>query len=116
MAPSPRLFLAAAAQRTRRIRLGPLVYLLPLYAPVRLLEEIWMLAPRSGGRREVAVGRAVSPSELAHFGVGAAEARTRFDEALAVLVAGLSHERLTFRGRHFRYEDVPMELRPLQRP
>ena len=39
MAPSPALFLTAATQRTRRIRLGPLVYLLPLYDPLRLIER-----------------------------------------------------------------------------
>src|SRR5437773_10523426 len=43
MAPSPSVFLAAAAQRTRRIRLGPMVYVLPLYNPMRLAEEICML-------------------------------------------------------------------------
>src|SRR5918911_1091332 len=43
MAPSPGLFLAAAAQRTKRLRLGPLVFILPLYDPVRLLQEICML-------------------------------------------------------------------------
>src|SRR5215467_13317923 len=43
MAPSPSIFLAAVAQRTRRIRFGPLVYLLPLYTPLRLVEEIAML-------------------------------------------------------------------------
>src|SRR5919202_1710705 len=50
MAPSPGLFLAAAAQRTRRIRLGPLVYLLPLYEPLRLIEEVCMLdaSPAAG--------------------------------------------------------------------
>jgi alkanesulfonate monooxygenase SsuD/methylene tetrahydromethanopterin reductase-like flavin-dependent oxidoreductase (luciferase family) len=116
LASSPGLFLAAAAQRTRRIRLGPLVYLLPLYNPLRLVEEICMLDHLSGGRLEVGIGRGVSPYELQHFGVDEADARSMFDEALAVLVAGLTHERLTFAGRHLRYEDVPMELRPLQRP
>jgi hypothetical protein len=43
MAPSPALFLAAAAQRTQRIRLGPLVCLLPLYNPLRLIEQVSML-------------------------------------------------------------------------
>jgi alkanesulfonate monooxygenase SsuD/methylene tetrahydromethanopterin reductase-like flavin-dependent oxidoreductase (luciferase family) len=51
MAPSPALFLTAATQRTRRIRLGPLVYLLPLYDPLRLIEEVAMLDQLSGGRR-----------------------------------------------------------------
>ena len=116
MAPSPALFLAAAAQRTRRIRLGPLVYLLPLYDPLRLIEEVGMLDHLSGGRLELGVGRGVSPYELGHFGVNAAETRAIFDETLAILVAGMTHDRLTFAGERHRYENVPMELRPLQRP
>ena len=116
MAPSPALFLTAAAQRTRRIRLGPLVYLLPLYNPLRLIEEVCMLDHLSGGRLELGVGRGVSPYELGYFGVDAAGTRAIFDEALAVLLAGLTHERLTFEGQHYRYHDVPMELRPLQQP
>jgi alkanesulfonate monooxygenase SsuD/methylene tetrahydromethanopterin reductase-like flavin-dependent oxidoreductase (luciferase family) len=116
MAPSPALFLTAAAQRTRRIRMGPLVYLLPLYNPLRLIEEVCMLDHLSGGRLELGVGRGVSPYELGYFGVDAAGTRAVFNEALAVLVAGLTHERLTFEGNHYRYHDVPMELRPLQQP
>ena len=49
MAPSPALFLAAAAQRTQRIRLGPLVYLLPIYSPLRLIEEVAMLTSSPAG-------------------------------------------------------------------
>ncbi len=69
MAPSPALFLAAAAQRTRRIRLGPLVYLLPLYNPLRLTEEVCMLDQMSNGRLELGVGRGVTPYELRYYGV-----------------------------------------------
>jgi alkanesulfonate monooxygenase SsuD/methylene tetrahydromethanopterin reductase-like flavin-dependent oxidoreductase (luciferase family) len=116
MAPSPALFLAAAAQRTRRIRLGPLVYLLPLYNPLRLIEEVCMLDHLSAGRLELGVGRGVSPYELGYFGVDAAGTREVFNEVLAVLVAGLTQERLTFEGNHFRYHDVPMELGTLQQP
>ena len=61
MAPSPNLSLAAAAQRTRNMRLGTLVYLLPFYSPLRLVEEICMLDHMSGGRIEIGVGRGVSP-------------------------------------------------------
>jgi alkanesulfonate monooxygenase SsuD/methylene tetrahydromethanopterin reductase-like flavin-dependent oxidoreductase (luciferase family) len=116
MAPSPALFLAAAAQRTRCLRWGPLVYLLPLYDPLRLIEEVCMLDHLSGGRLELGVGRGVSPCELGYFGVDAADTRAIFTEALAVLLAGLTHERLTFEGQYYRYHDVPMELRPLQQP
>src|SRR4051794_6269144 len=48
--PSPNLFLAAVAERTSRLRLGPLSYVIPLYEPLRLLEEICMLDQLSGGR------------------------------------------------------------------
>jgi alkanesulfonate monooxygenase SsuD/methylene tetrahydromethanopterin reductase-like flavin-dependent oxidoreductase (luciferase family) len=116
MAPSPALFLAAAAQRTRRIRLGPLVYLLPLYDPLRLIGEVCMLDQMSGGRLELGVGRGVTPYELRYYGVDPADSRAIFNEALAVLLAGLTHERLTFEGRHYQYRDVPMELQPCQRP
>jgi alkanesulfonate monooxygenase SsuD/methylene tetrahydromethanopterin reductase-like flavin-dependent oxidoreductase (luciferase family) len=116
MAPSPALFLTAAAQRTRRIRLGPLVYLLPLYHPLRLIEEVCMLDQISGGRLELGIGRGVSPYELGYFGVDVTDTREIFNETLAVLVAGLTHERLTFEGKHYHYHDVPMELHPLQQP
>lgn len=116
MAPSPGIFLAAATQRTRRIRLGPLVYLLPLYNPVRLVQEICMLDHLSGGRLELGLGRGVSPYELGYHGVDAARSRDIFREALAVIISGLTHERLTYQGEHYHYEDVPVELSPVQKP
>jgi alkanesulfonate monooxygenase SsuD/methylene tetrahydromethanopterin reductase-like flavin-dependent oxidoreductase (luciferase family) len=75
MAPSPSVFLAAAIQRTHHIHLGPLVYLLPLYNPLRLAQEICMLDNMSRGRLEVGVGRGVSPYELAFYNVSPQEAR-----------------------------------------
>src|SRR5262245_13009517 len=116
MAPSPALFLTAAVQRTQRIRLGPLVYLLPLYNPLRLIEEVCMLDQLSVGGLELGVGRGVSPYELGYFGVEATDTRAIFNEVLAVLVAGMTHERLTFEGQHYQYQGVPMELHPLQKP
>jgi alkanesulfonate monooxygenase SsuD/methylene tetrahydromethanopterin reductase-like flavin-dependent oxidoreductase (luciferase family) len=116
MVPSPALFLAAAAQRTRKIRLGPLVYLLPLYDPLRLIGEVCMLDQLSGGRLDLGVGRGVSPYELRYFGVDPAASRAIFSEALEVLIAGLTHERLTYEGQHHQYRDVPIELRPCQQP
>jgi len=116
MAPSPALFLTAAAQHTQRIRLGPLVYLLPLYNPLRLIEEVCMLDNLSGGRLELGIGRGVTPYELGYFGVDAAGSRPIFDEALTVLVAGLTQRKLTFAGKHYQYHDVPMELVPYQQP
>ncbi|TMJ59096.1 MAG: LLM class flavin-dependent oxidoreductase, partial [Alphaproteobacteria bacterium] len=60
-APSPGLFLSAVAQRTKELRFGPMVYLLPLYHPLRLIDEICMLDQMSGGRFLYGVGRGISP-------------------------------------------------------
>src|SRR6202030_468240 len=81
MAPSPSVFLAAIAQRTKRLRFGPLVYLLPLYHPIRLIEEICMLDQMSGGRLELGVGRGISPYELAYLNVHFLESREIFEES-----------------------------------
>lgn len=116
MTPSPSVFLAAVAQRTRKIRLGPLVYLLPLYSPLRLIAEICMLDHLSGGRFDLGVGRGVSPYEVGYHGLDPARTRSMFQEALAVLVAGMTSERLTYKGEHYSYDSVPMELHPLQQP
>jgi alkanesulfonate monooxygenase SsuD/methylene tetrahydromethanopterin reductase-like flavin-dependent oxidoreductase (luciferase family) len=116
MAPSPGLFLAAAAQRTKRIRLGPLVYLLPLYNPYRLANEICMLDHLSGGRFDLGVGRGVSPFELAYYRVPFMDAHEIFEEALDAMVKGLRNPHLDHRGAHYRFDHAPMELRPVQKP
>ena len=116
MAPSPALFLSSVAQRTRNIRLGPLGYLLPIYNPLRLIEEICMLDQLSKGRLDLGVGRGVSPYELQHFGVDSQNTRAIFDEGMEILVQGLSQPRLNFQGQYYQYDNVPMELEPLQKP
>ncbi|HEY3918037.1 MAG TPA: LLM class flavin-dependent oxidoreductase [Stellaceae bacterium] len=116
MVPVPGLFLAAAARATERIRLGPLVYLLPLYSPLRLIEEVAILDHLSHGRLEIGVGRGVSPFELNYHNVSYEESRNIFLDAYAALREGLTQERLTHAGKYFTYRDVPMELRPMQRP
>ena len=60
LTPSPSVFLAAAAQRTKHLRLGALVYVLPAHHPLRLAEEICMLDHLSRGRVEVGIGRGAS--------------------------------------------------------
>ncbi len=112
MAPSPGLFLAAVARETERIRLGPLVYLLPLYRTQRLVEEVCMLDHLSHGRLELGVGRGVSPYELGHNGVDPGRSRDLFRAGLGHLLAGL-------RGDGSAFGDLggaPIEIRPHQRP
>jgi alkanesulfonate monooxygenase SsuD/methylene tetrahydromethanopterin reductase-like flavin-dependent oxidoreductase (luciferase family) len=116
MTPSPNLFLAAAAQRTERIRLGTLVYVLPVYHPVRLAEEICMLDNLSRGRLDVGVGRGISPIELSFFNLDAGESRAIFREALETVTTALSTGKLSCDGKYFSFKNVELKIEPFQRP
>lgn len=116
VAPSPNLFLAAAAQRTARLRFGPLVQLLPLYNPLRNIEEVCFLDHLSGGRLELGVGRGVSPEELAIYGVDIAESRERFQECFEILLMGLTKGRVDYQGRYYTVKDAPLSIGPYQKP
>ena len=116
MAPSPSLFLSAVAQRTRRLRFGPLVYALPVHHPLRLIEEICMLDQLSGGRLELGFGRGSSAIEVGFYGQNPADAQRMYAEALDLILQGLSNKTLNFQGDFFSFDNVPMELEPLQKP
>src|SRR6201982_2828510 len=94
LVPVPGIYLGAVARATKRIRLGPLVYLLPLYSPLRLVEEIAILDHLSHGRLEGGVGRGVSPFELNYHNVSYEKSRDIFLDAYAAMREGLTHERL----------------------
>jgi alkanesulfonate monooxygenase SsuD/methylene tetrahydromethanopterin reductase-like flavin-dependent oxidoreductase (luciferase family) len=116
LVPVPGVYLGAIANATRRIRLGPLVYLLPLYSPLRLIEEICILDHLSHGRLDIGVGRGVSPFELNYHHVDHAKSREVFADAFEAIVHGLTHDRLDHKGPFYSYTNVPMELKPHQQP
>jgi alkanesulfonate monooxygenase SsuD/methylene tetrahydromethanopterin reductase-like flavin-dependent oxidoreductase (luciferase family) len=115
-APSPNVFLAAVAQRTKKLRFGPLVYLLPLYNPLRLIEEICMLDQLSGGRLELGVGRAVSPIEVGFYGVDPVRGSDQFAQALEVIKKGLTADVLNHKDEFYNFDNVPIVMKPVQRP
>jgi len=115
-AASPGLFLAALAQRTAKLRFGPMVYLVPFYHPLRLIEEVCMLDQLSNGRLELGVGRGVSPFETAAYGLDFAQTQAMYHEAFQVLLKGLTADELSFDGKFYRFDRVPMLLRPVQQP
>jgi alkanesulfonate monooxygenase SsuD/methylene tetrahydromethanopterin reductase-like flavin-dependent oxidoreductase (luciferase family) len=116
MVPAPSVYLAAVARLTKRIHFGPLVYLLPLYSPLRLAEEICMLDQLGRGRLEVGVGRGVSPFELRYNKIEHDKSRDIFIDAFDCVVEALTHETFSYAGKHFSYADTPMPLRPYQQP
>jgi alkanesulfonate monooxygenase SsuD/methylene tetrahydromethanopterin reductase-like flavin-dependent oxidoreductase (luciferase family) len=116
LAASPNLFLSAVAQRTKKLRLGPLVMLLNLYHPLRAFEEICMLDQLSGGRLDLGIGRGAVPLELSFFGVSPAEAQDRYSEATEIVLKAMETNVLTYKGRHFTIADAPITLSPIQIP
>jgi alkanesulfonate monooxygenase SsuD/methylene tetrahydromethanopterin reductase-like flavin-dependent oxidoreductase (luciferase family) len=116
LAASPAVYLAGVAQRTRQLRFGPLVYTLPLYHPLRIAEEICMLDQMSGGRMQVGIGRGISPLETKGFGIEPGERLERYEDIRQVMMQGLTQKSVTFKGRFFSFDNVPMELEPFQKP
>jgi alkanesulfonate monooxygenase SsuD/methylene tetrahydromethanopterin reductase-like flavin-dependent oxidoreductase (luciferase family) len=116
MAPSPSVFLSAIAQRTTRLRFGTFVYALPAHHPLRVLEEICMLDHLSGGRLEIGFGRGSVPFEISYYGQNADERQQIYAERLELILKAFTADTLTWNGRYDRFENVPMEMAPLQKP
>jgi alkanesulfonate monooxygenase SsuD/methylene tetrahydromethanopterin reductase-like flavin-dependent oxidoreductase (luciferase family) len=116
MAPSPSVYLAAIAQRTKRLNFGPLVYTLALYHPLRLAEEICMLDQMSRGRFFAGVGKGISPIEVGFYGVDYKNADKLYAESLAVILQALTQSRVDFEGEFHRFKSVPIELTPFRKP
>ena len=111
VAPSPGVWLAAVARRTKQLRSGPLVYLPPLYHSLKLLEEICMLDQMSGGHMLLGVGRGISPIEPRYFGIDRDEAPAMYAEALVVILRGMICKKLSFEGKYCRYTDAAVTRR-----
>jgi len=114
--PAPLIGLAAVASRTRSIRLGTGVLLLPLYHPVMVAEEGAMVDVISGGRLILGVGAGYAPEEFAAFGYSVKERGSRLEESASLLQRLWTEENVTHRGRHYQLDNVTVAPRPLQRP
>ena len=117
LAPSPAVFLAAAARETTRIRLAPTTFIVPLYDPLRLVQEMAMLDQLSHGRLEIGVGRGSSPLEAAMYGLAPPETAERFDRLMPALLEAL--ETGVFRrpgAEGAAGEPIPLHVPVHQRP
>ena len=113
---SPLMVVPVIAQRTKRIRIGTAVTLLPLHHPLSCAEQAATADLLSGGRLEFGVGRGSIPSQFHGFRVAVSENRARFDEALEIIRLAWTTERFSYRGAFYQVEDVAVVPRPLQRP
>jgi alkanesulfonate monooxygenase SsuD/methylene tetrahydromethanopterin reductase-like flavin-dependent oxidoreductase (luciferase family) len=109
--------LAYLAARTRTIRLGTAVIVLPWHNPVLLAEQAATVDLLSGGRLDFGVGKGYRAAEFAGFHIPMEEATERFDEAItAIRQAWTSPGRFSHHGKRWRFDDIVVEPQPLQTP
>ena len=114
--PSIHMMATLVAARTKRLRIGTAVSLAAFYHPLRLAEEVALLDVLSGGRVNWGAGRGFHRQEFEVFGVTPEESAARFREAVDIVLAAWSNERLTFKGRFHAFENVEVLPKPLQTP
>ncbi|HYA57498.1 MAG TPA: LLM class flavin-dependent oxidoreductase [Thermoplasmata archaeon] len=111
--PAPPVLLAACGARTRRLRLGALVAVLPFHSPVKLAEEYALLDRLIDGRLNLGVGSGYLPIELDAFGVNPESKRERFDASLSTLIAALKGQEVRTAPE---LPKVRINVRPVQAP
>jgi alkanesulfonate monooxygenase SsuD/methylene tetrahydromethanopterin reductase-like flavin-dependent oxidoreductase (luciferase family) len=113
---SPLIVAATIAARTRRVKIGIAVQVLPLAHPLHLAEDVATLDHLSKGRLELGVGRSGLPGHYTGFNIPYEESRERFQETLDILLKAWTEERFTFEGRYFQFHDVCVIPKPYQKP
>jgi alkanesulfonate monooxygenase SsuD/methylene tetrahydromethanopterin reductase-like flavin-dependent oxidoreductase (luciferase family) len=113
VASAPLILASAIATRTRRMKIGIAVQVLPLCHPLRLAEEVATLDLISEGRLILGVGRSGIPRSYEAYGVPYGESRERFAEVLEILQRSWNHERFSYTGTFYKFSDVAVVPRPL---
>jgi alkanesulfonate monooxygenase SsuD/methylene tetrahydromethanopterin reductase-like flavin-dependent oxidoreductase (luciferase family) len=116
LCPTPPVLAAWLAARTRTLRVGMGVSLLPLHHPVDLAENLAVLDVVSGGRVDVGIGRGGTLQDYQTFQSDRADARARVEEGIALLQASWTGVPFDFRGRFHSAERLHVRPRPVQRP
>ena len=114
--PSQLPILAAIAARTKRIRIGTFVLLLPFHNPIRVAEDAATVDIISNGRFDLAVGPGSDPGDYATFGVPMKQRRPRMHEGLQIIRRCLNEEEFSFRGKYWEFDHVRMTPKPVQKP
>lgn len=113
---APEVFLGAASQRTKRIRLGHGVVQLTTNQPQRVAERVATLDLLSGGRVDLGMGEAAGPAELHPFGVRVRDKRDRWEEAVRAIVPMFTKTDWEFHGQYHDFAARNVIPKPMQKP
>lgn len=114
--PHPPTFMSAIARTTKRIRLGVAINVLPLHNPIDVAESYAMVDNISDGRLDFGVGKGSESHEYKKFGMDQKEATGRMYEGVKIMLQAWSDKPVNFSGEFFKYENVPVFPKPVQRP
>ncbi|MGH7389555.1 MAG: LLM class flavin-dependent oxidoreductase [Candidatus Rokuibacteriota bacterium] len=107
---------SAIATRTRRLRVGTAVQVLPLNHPLRIAEEVATVDQISEGRFEFGIGRSGLVRTYDIYGLPYAESQARFQEALAIIRLAFAGEAFSYEGKFHRVQNATVVPRPYQVP
>jgi len=113
---TPALTLAALAARTKTIRLGTGVVVLPLNHPVRVAEDYAFLDVLSNGRIDLGIGRGYQPHEYQGYGVDQTRSKDIFRESVEIIEKAWTEELFSYHGKFYQFDDLSVFPRPLQQP
>jgi alkanesulfonate monooxygenase SsuD/methylene tetrahydromethanopterin reductase-like flavin-dependent oxidoreductase (luciferase family) len=116
LAPNQEIFLAAAAQATKQIRIGPMIKILPVHHPLRVIEDICLLDQLTQGRVDYGVGRGIAAVEHFWFEGDWFESHERFEEALSLILEGLRTGKVAGTGKHYSFPEIEVNSAPFQKP
>jgi alkanesulfonate monooxygenase SsuD/methylene tetrahydromethanopterin reductase-like flavin-dependent oxidoreductase (luciferase family) len=113
---APIVVASAIATRTKRLRVGMAVQVLPLNNPLRIAEEAATVDHISEGRFDFGIGRSGFPRVYDLYGVPYAESQARFHEALEIILEAWKGEPFSYKGQYYRFENAVVAPRPYQLP
>ncbi len=117
MAPNQEVFIAAASQVTKNIRLGPMVKLLPLHHPVQIIEDMCVVDNLTNGRLDFGVGRGVAPIEHYWMGSNWPESKDRFVDTLGIICNAFATGEISSEdSKYYDFPTIPMSTKPVQNP
>ena len=114
---SPSLYAVGAGARTKRLRVGPMGYIVPLYHPLRLAEEIALVDQMLGGRMELGLVPGINPDYFRPFGLDYGARKSPTLEFVDYLRAAFGETQpFSFHGEAFHTDSAELAVKPVQRP
>jgi len=113
---SPPMVIAALGQRTKKIRLGPAISVLPFHHPLFVAEDYAFADNLCAGRLNFAIGSGFSPVEYKLFGMSMEEARERYWEACDIILKAWTQQEFSHHGKFYQIENGSVHMKPLQKP